>query len=711
MRVPKDMLGSLPESSCFGRAPLPGPDAAGSIPAGCGRSSQSARSSEEPVPQTALSGRPPNVPFMPVQASMRYRSAAPRKHSCHQRTRARIPAIVCLILAAVPAHSAASGRDLVDMSLEELSNIEVTSVSRRLERLADAPASIYVITREDIRRSGATSLPEALRLAPNLQVARVNSSAYAISARGFNNSIGNKLLVLIDGRTVYTPLFSGVFWDAQDVFLEDIEQIEVISGPGGTLWGTNAVNGVISVTTRPARDTPGALATVGAGNAKRGAAARYGTALGANGHLRFYGKFFDRDHTVRADGSPVSDAWDKGQAGFRADWDGGARSFTLQGDAYHADLEQAMSGKTRLSGVNVLGRWNERLTNGSNLRLQAYYDRTERDQPGVFHEEIDIADLEVQHALSALGAHTFVWGAGYRYANDRVQNSPGLAFLPAERNLSWWNVFAQDEIALSRSLALTLGARLENNDYTGTEVLPSARLAWRVTPQRLVWGAVSRAVRSPSRLDREFFIPGTPPFLLNGGPDFKSEISNVAEIGYRAQASKAFSYSITGFHHTHDRLRSLEPTPSGAFVLDNKIEGSTYGVEGWAQYRLTERWRLSAGAVILKQQLRLKPESRDAGGLAALANDPSHQWMIRSTFDPAPRQELDVALRHVGALPDPSVPAYTAVDARWGWHAQRNLEISLTLNNLFDARHPEFGAPLTRSEFERSVFLKLLWRQ
>jgi iron complex outermembrane receptor protein len=649
---------------------------------------------------------------MPVPAPPAcHGSLTPRKHSRIHRTPVRIPAIIWLLLAAVPSQGVPAGRDFADMSLEELSNIEVTSVSRRQERLADAPASIYVITREDIRRSGATSLPEALRLAPNLEVARANSSAYAISARGFNNSIGNKLLVLIDGRTVYTPLFSGVFWDAQDVLLEDIEQIEVISGPGGTLWGTNAVNGVINVTTRPARDTQGALATAGAGNTERGAAARYGAALGANGHLRFYGKFFDRDPTVRADGSSVADAWHKGQAGFRADWDAGVRTFTLQGDAYHADLDQAVPGKTKLSGVNLLGRWNQRLGDGSNLRLQAYYDRTERDQQGVFREELDIADLELQHALSALGAHAVVWGAGYRYANDRVQNSPGLAFLPAERHLSWWNIFAQDEIALSRSLALTLGARLENNDYTGGEVLPSARLAWKITRQRLVWGAVSRAVRSPSRLDREFFVPGTAPFLLNGGPDFKSEISNVAEIGYRAQASSALTYSVTGFHHTHDRLRSLEPTPSGAFVLDNKIEGSTYGFEGWAQYRLTERWRLTGGAVVLKQQLRLKPDSRDAGGLVSLANDPSHQWMIRSTFDPAPRHELDVALRHVGALPNPPVPAYTAVDARWGWHAQRNLEISLTLNNLLDARHPEFGTPLTRSEFERSIFLKLLWRQ
>ena len=624
-------------------------------------------------------------------------------------SRCAVPALILSLLAALPAHGAP--RDLADLTLEELSNIEVTSVSRRAERLSEAPASIYVITREDIRRSGATSLPEALRLAPNLQVARVNASSYAISARGFNNAIGNKLLVLIDGRTVYTPLFSGVFWEAQDVMLEDIARIEVISGPGGTLWGTNAVNGVVNITTRPARDTQGALVSAGAGNLERGAAARYGARLGANGHFRLYGKYFDRDNTERADRAPVRDAWDKGQFGFRADWGAGDRSFTLQGDGYRGELEQVAPGHTRVEGMNVLGRWTQRLADESKLRLQVYYDRTERDQQGVFREELDIFDAELQHALAPLGTHTVVWGGGYRYARDRVGNSTALAFLPPERNLDWWNVFAQDEIDLSPSVRLTLGTRLESNDYTGIEVLPSARLAWKPGTDRLLWAAISRAVRSPSRLDRELFVPGTAPFILAGGPDFKSEISNVVELGYRAQPAPAFSYSLTAFHHDHDRLRSVEPAPGGAFVLDNKIEGSTYGIEGWAHYRVTDRWRLSGGGVLLEQRLRLKPESMDAAGVSALGNDPGHQWMLRSAFEPAPRHELDIAVRRVGALPNPNVPSYTTVDARWGWHVQRNLEVSVTLNNLLDARHPEFGVPATRSELERSVFLKVLWRQ
>lgn len=633
------------------------------------------------------------------------------------RLRRILWSILALVpIAIVPAHGVErrSARDLADLSLEELSNIEVMSVSRRAESLADAPASIFVITRDDIRRAGVTSLPEALRLAPNLQLARVNAHSYAISARGFNNSIGNKLLVLIDGRTVYTPLFSGVFWNAQDVMLEDVDRIEVISGPGATLWGANAVNGVINVITRPASDTQGPLVTAGAGNLERGAAVRYGGRFGGDGHYRVYGKYFDRDHTERANGSAVRDAWDKGQAGFRAGWGGVDRRFTVQGDVYRGDLEQTMPGTTRIEGLNLLARWNQRLADGSELRVQAYYDRTERDQPGTFGEELDIFDLEFQHGLKPSSSQRVLWGAGYRHGRDRVRNSALLAFLPPDVNLDWWNVFVHDEISLRSNLVVTVGAKLESNDYTGVEVLPNARVAWKPARDRLVWAAVSRAVRAPSRLDRDFFTfpaPGSATLLVKGGPNFRSEISNVIELGYRAQPSSALSYSITAFHHDHDRLRSVEPAPGGGFFLDNKIEGSTYGVEAWGNYRVTGNWRLTGGAVLLRQDLRLKPGSMDVvTGIGALGNDPKHQWMLRSAFEITPRHEFDVIVRRIGALPNPAVPAYTAVDARLGWHVRRDLELSLTFNNLLDSAHPEFGTPATRSEFERSVFLKAAWR-
>lgn len=610
--------------------------------------------------------------------------------------------------------------DLVDLSLEQLADIEVTSVSRRAERLADAPASIYVITGEDIRRAGVTSLPEALRLAPNLQVARNSASGYAISSRGFNSTTANKLLVLIDGRSVYTPLFSGVFWDAQDVMLEDVERIEVISGPGATLWGANAVNGVINVITRTAQATQGSLLAAGGGNLESGGSFRYGGKAGADGHYRVYGKFFDRENTERANGAEVRDGWHNGQVGFRADWGGAGRGFTLQGDAYTGKLDQAQPGKTGTDGMNLLGRWNQRLADGSAIRVQAYYDHTERDVPGTFGEKLDILDMEVQHGFQLAASHRVLWGGGYRYARDRVQNSAVLAFLPADKNLDWANVFAQDEIKLSASVELTAGLKFESNDYTGWEPLPSLRLSWKPSTDQLVWTALSRAVRAPSRLDRELFAPGNPPFSLLGGPDFRSEISNVFELGYRAQPSSAVSYSITAFYHDHDHLRSLEPAPGGTCVsiatpgstcvLGNLIEGTTKGIEAWGNYQATKTWRLSGGAVFLDQDLKRKPGSLDPTGPSALGNDPDYQWQLRSAMTLTDRHEFDIMVRGVGALPSPAVPAYTAVDARLGWRASRDVELSLTLQNLFDRAHAEFGAAPGRSEYGRGAFLKLLWR-
>src|SRR2546426_4869145 len=624
---------------------------------------------------------------------------------------------VCIaIIAALTAlaANAQTGKpsDLADLSLEELANLEVTSVSRRAERLSDAPASVFVITGDDIRRSGATSLPEALRLAPNLEVARVDSRQYAISARGFNNTIANKLLVLIDGRTVYTPLFSGVFWDAQDTLLEDVDRIEVISGPGATLWGANAVNGVINVITRRAAETQGNLLVAGAGNLERGAAARQGGKLGVDGAFRVYGKISDRDHTSRADGTSVHDSWDSGQAGFRADWGTAAGAFTLQGDAYRGTIDSATGGDIRISGGNLLGRWSRQLAGGDRVQVQAYFDNTEREIPGTFEERLNIFDVEFQHALRVGSQHSVIWGGGYRRADDHVTNTAALAFLPADRNLRWGNLFVQDEIALrGDQLRLTLGTKAQSNPYAATEFLPSARIAWKPDASRLVWSALSRAVRAPARLDRELFVPGQLPQRppIAGGPDFRSEISKVLELGYRAQPSPRASYSVTLFHSVHDHLRSLEPGPAGALVIGNEMEGKTDGIEAWGSLQAAERWRLSAGLLALHQDLRLKPGSGDTMGVAAAGNDPKHQWNLRSSLDLPGRQEFDVMIRHVAPLPSPSVPGYTALDARYAWHFERGIELALIAQNLFDRSHPEFGAAATRSEIERGLFLKLRW--
>lgn len=619
--------------------------------------------------------------------------------------------------------AAAAATNLADLSLEELVNIEITSVSKRAERLTDAAASVFVITHDDIRRSGARSLPEALRLAPNLQVARASASAYAISARGFNSNARNKLLVLIDGRSVYSPLFSGVFWDVQDVMLEDIERIEVISGPGGTLWGTNAVNGVINVITRSAKDTQGGLLAIGAGNQESEGAVRYGGSLGAKGHYRVYGKYFDIDHTRTSTGTPRDDAWHKGQVGFRTDWAEGADTFSINGNAYRGAAGQPAPGTIstgtpfalgtiRLSGANLTGRWGHRLEGGSTLELQAYYDRTERIVPPTFSETLDIVDVQFQHSLQQKGMHSVAWGAGYRYSFDRVTNSQYVAFLPAKENQAWASLFIQDEMRLRDDLRLTLGARLERNDYTGVEFLPSARLAWKPAADHMLWTAASRAVRAPSRLDRDTFVPGSPPYLLAGGATVRSEIATIYEVGYRGQPAPQVSYSVTAFHADYDHLRSQELDSGGTFLFfGSKMEGAAHGVEMWGAYQAARAWRLSAGLTLLDMDLRRKPGSTDPVGPSALGNDPAYQWNLRSSWDLMPTLELDILARRIGALPRPSTAAYTAMDARLGWRIHRKAELSLTLHNLFDGGHTEYAQSTILGEFGRSAFLQLIVRQ
>ncbi|MGB7541431.1 MAG: TonB-dependent receptor [Burkholderiales bacterium] len=621
---------------------------------------------------------------------------------------------VCLVLdaAGAAAADAASGSisavDLSRMTLEELTNIEISSVSKHAERLIDAAASIYVITREDIRRSGATSIPEILRLAPNLQVARVDSSQYAISARGFNSTTANKLLVLIDGRSVYTPLFSGVFWDAQDTMIEDIERIEVISGPGGTLWGANAVNGVINIITRPTQDTTGGLLSTGAGNDERGAGARYGGKLGEDATYRIYAKDFNRDNTVTASGASAQDASKKGQVGFRLDWGKGGDTLMLQGDAYDGSIDQGIFDDKSISGTHFLGRWNSTLTGGSALQVQAYYDQTRRNYPGTFGDVLDTYDMDVQHRFSLGGRHDIVWGGGYRYSRDAVTNSTVLAFLPENRDLTLANVFAQDDIALSERLKLTIGTKLEHNNYTGFENQPNVRLAWKPGDQVLLWSAISRAVRTPSRLDRDLFAPGSAPFVISGGPDFKSEKLTAYEIGYRTQSSPKASFSISTFYNVYDELRSVEPA-GGTLVLGNMMEGNTYGVETWGSYDISDWWQLKAGYTYLRKDLRFKPGSGDTSGVQAAGNDPSHQFSVRSIMNLTHNVDLDFALRSVDSLPSPSVPGYVALDGRLGWKISKGTEVSLSGFNLLDERHPEFGAAPARSEIGRTFYVRILW--
>jgi iron complex outermembrane receptor protein len=591
-------------------------------------------------------------------------------------------------LAAAQVQTAAN---LLDLSLEQLSNIVVSTVSGREEPLSRAPASVYVITAQDIRRSGALSLPEALRLAPNLQVARPDASQYAITARGFNSTLANKLLVLIDGRTVYSPLFSGTFWEAQDVLLEDVERIEVISGPGSTLWGANAVNGVINVITRGAAETQGTLLALGKGRTQQDAAMRHG-ARSAGAAWRIYAKATRRDGTVLPSGTPTNDAADHAQAGFRADWGPRGDGFTLQGDLYGGELGPVVR---EIGGANLLGRWTRDLGEGASLRAQAYYDRTLRHHTGIFKEVLDTLDFELQHALRRLGRHRFTWGLGLRYYRDKVQNYGAFAFTPPNRNLERHNVFVQDEIALGEGLDLTLGGKVESNSYTGAEFLPSARLAWQATRTQLVWTALSRAVRAPSRVDREFTQPG-----LLGGPNFESEISDVLEVGYRAQPTTRVTLSVTAFRHEHDRLLTQRVVPGGVMYTNDR-EGRTAGIEAWGSYRAADWARFEAGFVRQHQALRLKPGVVE---VAQAQRDPRGWWKLRAAFDLSAATELDFFVRHYDALPANTVQDYTAVDMRLAWRPRRKVELSLLVQNLLDPRHVEWSPG---AELERGAYLRL----
>jgi iron complex outermembrane recepter protein len=614
----------------------------------------------------------------------------------------------CVLLAALALASSGAGASehLADLSLEQLARIEVTSVGRRVQRLSEVAASVYVISREEIRRSGAGSLPELLRLAPNLQVARADANQWAVTARGFNSVLSNKLLVLVDGRTVYSPLFSGVFWEAQDLLLEDIERIEVLSGPGGTLWGSNAVNGVINVVTRSALDTPGSFAGVGLGTEQRVAGARHGGTTEAGTAWRVYGKRSLRDNTETAAGTPIRDAARRSQGGFRSDRTEGRSQLTLQGDLYESTIDQAPAAR-RIAGANLLARYSRELAGGGQAQLQAYFDRTERDQPGAVRERLDTFDVEWQHLARPAAGHQLLWGAGLRRQQDDLDNlAPAtLAFVPADRTLDLWNVFAQDEYTVAPGLRATLGLKLEHTDYTGSEFLPNARLAWDVAPDHLLWAAVSRTVRAPSRIDRDFVTP-----VLNlGGADFRSEVARVYELGLRGQPRPELGYALTLFRHEFDRLRSIDARPGGA-AMGNSFEGTVQGLEGWARWRVSDHWRLNASYVHQRPSFRAAPGTAPLVGTASLGNDPRHRASLGASVDLAAGVELDVQLRRVGALPDPAVPGYTALDARLGWRVRPDVELSVSARNLGDRRHPEWGQPLSRAEIERSLFFKLAWR-
>ena len=598
------------------------------------------------------------------------------------------------------------GAELADLSLEQLANITVTSASRRTEPLLQAPASVFVITAEDIRRAGAVTLFDALRIAPNLQVVRGDANQVIASARGGLFGTANKMLVLVDGRTIYTPLFAGVFSDAQDLVMEDIERIEVISGPGSTLWGTNAVNGVINVTTKSAARTQGTLAVATAGSEHREATLRHGGPMGDGGSYRVYAKYGMRSPHELEGGAPARDDSERWQAGFRADWEAGSVASAVQGDLYGANVDN-LGGERTLSGGNLRARTTWSIAAGSQLMVQAYYDGTEREHLGSFEESRRTWDLEVQHSVQHGERDRFVWGGELRTSSDRTTSTPALGFSPTGRDLHFPSVFAQEERQVSAQLRATVGVRLEHNDYTGSEWLPNVRLAFMPSQDQLWWSALTRTVRAPSRIDRDLVIPGNAPPVIGPSPTFASEVADVAELGWRGRVGSHASLSATAFHHRFRGLRGAEPVGS-LLEFTNAGHGRVSGIEAWGDLTVNRDWRLIAGVVAMQTRYDVDPGHVDISG-SGLGNNPRHTAQLRSLWNVTSSMELDATLREVGRLPNPVVPGYTLLDMRLGWRVSRDLDVSVLVGDVFNRRYREIGTPTQSAFFGRSGLVRLTW--
>ncbi|HUP91818.1 MAG TPA: TonB-dependent receptor [Solimonas sp.] len=640
-------------------------------------------------------------------------------------------------LAAGPVEIAALPEDLTQLSLEDLLNVEVTSVSRRAEPLFDAAAAVFVLTGEEIRRSGVRSIAEALRLVPGLQVARPNVHAYAISARGFNNTSADKMEVLLDGRSVYTPLSSAVFWDVLETYLPDIDRIEVIRGPGATLWGANAVNGVINIVTRSAQDTQGISAVAYAGNEERyGAGARLGARVGEAGSVRLYAQGLARDESALASGKRAPDGMRMQQAGMRSDWSIGQGTLTVSGDGYDAsEQSNRINGTptdTDVSGGDVLARWTCCAQDDGRWSLQGSYDGYVRNAPTVFSEQRRTGALDFQQQWELGASHTVVYGLGARVSHDTTGGVPlAVLFVPAARTLGTYSAFVQDQMSmLDRRASLTLGSKFEYTTTTGFEVQPSIRFGWQASEPVFIWAAVSRAVRTPNRIDQDVAIfcpppdgfPGTcgPDTLLRiGNPGLDSEKVLAYEWGLRVRSGKRLSWDLATYYNDYSELRSTESSPP-FFTFDNRLRAHGYGAELSAIWQAGEHLQLRPFYSFLALHAQAEPGSSDIQTAANLeGSNPRHQAGLRAAWDPAPRWNVDSFLRYVAALPragTPSatsgstrVPAYAELDLRLAYSFPAGLELGLVGANLLDSRHPEFGPEATRSELQRSLLLELRW--
>lgn len=636
--------------------------------------------------------------------------------------------------------------ELLNLSLEQLTNIEVTSVSKSPEKANEAPAAIFVLTAEDIKRLGATSIPEALRVVPGLDVAQAGSHEWAVASRGSNSEFTDKMLVLIDGRTIYTPHFAGVWWDIQDVVLDDIERIEVIRGPGATLWGANAVNGVINIITKSAKDTQGGLAEFSAGNQiKADSTVRYGSKLGDNAYMRVYAKYNDDDDFRLKTGGSAKDNWHKDQTGFRADLDSSSSDkVTVQGDAYHM-LESEIFSLPSITpppvitsmrpedanGFNLLGRWNHTYSKDSNTTVQAYFDQAVR-KSAWYDDRINTADFDFQHVWTGIKRNEITWGVGYRLVDDYFTDTVTYSLNSPHRVDNLASGFLQDKITIvPDKLFFTLGSKLEKNDYTGWEVEPSARFSWLVDSNQTVWGAVSRAIKSPNRTldDANLPVAAWPPgvfsgFLtLLGSHGFKSEDLVAYELGHRIQPAKSLSFDTSTFYNQYHNL--LYGSYTGVpFLFTNPVTHATYpifpvlpanansaysyGIEEAANWQVLENWKLSGAYTFLN----LKFDHPDPFGRDFSNKQPQNQFNIRSTLLLPYNTEMDNALYYVSplnafnTLTGVNIASYYRLDTRLAWKATDGVELSLIGQNLLRSEHTEFSGFFFQSteEVPRTVF-------
>ncbi|CAK0764804.1 iron complex outermembrane recepter protein [Gammaproteobacteria bacterium] len=647
----------------------------------------------------------------------------------------------CLTVVTVATATPNPDPDLSELSIEELLQVKVTSVAKRSQRVQDSAAAVFVIGHEEIRRSGARAFPDLLRMVPGVEVAQISPGGWAITSRGFNELYSNKLLVLVDGRSIYTPFFSGVYWDEQDFILEDIERIEVIRGPGGTLWGANAVNGVINIITRHSRDTEGDLVVVEAGQPTTGSLAyRHGGKIGEVGSYRIYGKLTGGEPSMVYPGNPDYDGNRATRAGFRADLAPSARdAVMLQGevyDAHHGQFDittapnrigaQVMSDNVASDGGHFLANWRRDLANGGQWTLQGYADRARRDYPDL-GVRINTFDLDFQYRFPLSKQQEITWGAGYRTIDDLLRSSYTLQVSPDRRHSEIFSAFLQDEIALADDLALTLGTKIEHNDDTGMELQPGVRLLWRVSDRSSLWGAVSRAVRTPARSETGLtinyvVIPAvtptvTPPFFrmtlqplaITPNPNIDAERLIAYEVGWRGELSRGMSLDLALFSNHYDSLTTTEPDPANpryASIRSNLMYGETYGVEAALHWHPSERWRLRADYGWLDAAMHLPPggtNTRNEQGIER--GSPSHQFSLHSYYNLAPNWELDTALYHVTSLPALAVSGYTRLDLRLGWRLRHGVEVSLVGQNLTDNRHFEYSSTETvAAEVPRALF-------